>query len=98
MSSELHAGERARVLGQLRRVLKDLQDLEAFHGRPMSLTRMYLLQEGLTEAAIDRIERLLSYFSNPSPGHGLEVLDSIEAAEAAAVQQLAELVSKEKRR
>jgi hypothetical protein len=56
------------------------------------------LREGLTEAAIDRIEGLLSYFTNPSPGHGLEVFEGIEAAKAAAVQQFADIVTKEKRR
>src|SRR5689334_8927804 len=99
MSSELHANERARVLGQLRRILQDLHDLEqAFQAQPVSLSRTDLLREGLTEAAIDRIERLLSYFTNASPGHGLQILDNIKDAESAAVQQLADIVKKEKLR
>lgn len=89
--------EQARVLAQLRNVLKDLKEIEALHGLPISLTREDLLRQGLTEAAIDKIERLLSYFANPSSGGARDVLYSIETAEAAAVQQLADIVAKQKR-
>jgi hypothetical protein len=93
----LQLSEQARVLAQLRNVLKDLKELETLHGLPISLTREDLLRQGLTEAAIDKIGRLLSYFANPSGG-ARDVLYSIETAEAAAVQQLADIVAKQKRR
>jgi hypothetical protein len=93
---ELQKGERIRVLAQLRNILKDLKDLEALHGEPVLLTRKDLLLQGLTEAAIDKIERLLSYFANPASAKRGAIIDSIENAEAAAVQQLADIVAKEK--
>ena len=91
----IQISEQARVLAQLRKVLKTSR-AEALHGLPISLTREDLLRQGLTEAAIDKIGRLLSYFSNSSSGGARDVLYSIETAEAAAVQQFADIVAKQK--
>jgi hypothetical protein len=93
----LQISEQVRVLAQLRKVLKDLKELEVLHELPISLTREDLLRQGLTEAAIDKLGRLLSYFANPSSGGARDVLYSIETAEAAAVQQLADIVAEQKR-
>ena len=89
---ELEVSERAFVIAQLRKVLKDLMELEVLHGVPMLLTREDLLRQGLTENAIDNIQRLLSYFTDPSV-NARHVFNSIEKAEAAAVQQLADMVA-----
>ena len=92
----LQISEQARVLAQLRKVLKDLKELEVLHELPISLTREDLLRQGLTEVAIDKIGRLLSYFSNSSSGGVRDILYSIETADAAAVQQFADIVAKQK--